>query len=98
MTRPARACIDLSALKHNFKLTRQAAPGCRVMAIIKANAYGHGLLPVAQALEDADAFGVVTLEEAIALREAGFDRRILLLEGAFDSAIGIGVSINNRRH
>ena len=71
MTRPARACIDLSALKHNFKLTRQAAPGSRVMAIIKANAYGHGLLPVAQALEDADAFGVVTLEEAIALREAG---------------------------
>ena len=92
MTRPARACIDLSALKHNFKLTRQAAPGCRVMAIIKANAYGHGLLPVAQALEDADAFGVVTLEEAIALREAGFDRRILLLEGAFDSAEAMLIS------
>ena len=48
MTRPARACIDLTALKHNLNHARLAAPGCRVMAIIKANAYGHGLLPVAQ--------------------------------------------------
>jgi alanine racemase len=62
------------------------------MAIIKANAYGHGLLPVAQALADADAFGVATLEEAIALREAGSERRIVLLEGAFeaDEAMLIG--------
>ena len=83
MTRPARACIDLSALGHNFTRARQAAPDSRVMAIIKANAYGHGLLPVARTLADADAFGVAMLEEAIALREAGVDRRIVLLEGAF---------------
>ena len=85
MTRPARACIDLTALKHNFNRVKQAAPGSRVMAIIKANAYGHGLLDVARSLADADAFGVAMLEEAIALREAGFDRRIVLLEGAFDA-------------
>ena len=53
------------------------------MAIIKANAYGHGLVRVAQALPAADAFGVACLDEAISLREAGFDRRIVLLEGLF---------------
>ena len=92
MTRPARACIDLKALKHNFIRARQAAAGSRVMAIIKANAYGHGLLPAAQALGDADAFGVAMLEEAIALREAGFDRRIVLLEGAFDAGEAMLIS------
>jgi alanine racemase len=55
------------------------------MAVIKANAYGHGLVPVAQALAAADAFGVVGLEEAIRLREAGIDRRIVLLEGLFSA-------------
>jgi alanine racemase len=53
------------------------------MAIIKANAYGHGLVRMAQALPAADAFGVACLDEAISLREAGFDRRIVLLEGLF---------------
>jgi alanine racemase len=95
MTRPARACIDLTALGHNLTRARQAAPASRVMAIIKANAYGHGLLPVARTLADADAFGVAMLEEAIALREAGFDRRIVLLEGAFDA--GEAILINGYR-
>ncbi|MEN8106383.1 MAG: alanine racemase [Pseudomonadota bacterium] len=92
MTRPARACIHLSALQHNFKRVKQAAPDSKVMAIIKADAYGHGLLPVAQSLSAADAFGVASIEEAITLREAGFDRRIVLLEGAFaaDELILIG--------
>lgn len=83
MTRPARARIDLQALRHNFSRVRQAAPDSRVMAIIKANAYGHGTVEVARALPDAAAFGVACMEEAIALREAGFDRRIVLLEGLF---------------
>ncbi|MGB5260459.1 MAG: alanine racemase [Gammaproteobacteria bacterium] len=83
MTRPARACINLHALRHNFQRVRQAAVGSRIMAIIKANAYGHGVLPVAQSLPAADAFGVASPEEGIALREAGFDRRIVLLEGLF---------------
>jgi alanine racemase len=83
MTRPVRACIDLPALRHNFERVRQCAPRSRVMAIVKAHAYGHGLLGVARALPDADAFGVVSMDEAIALREAGFDRRIVLLEGLY---------------
>lgn len=83
MTRPARACINLPALQHNFQRVRQAAPHSRIMAIIKANAYGHGLVRAAQAMSDADAFGVASPEEGVALRETGFDRRIVLLEGIF---------------
>jgi alanine racemase len=83
MTRPARARINLQALQHNFSRVQQAAPHSKIMAIIKANAYGHGLVRVAQALPDADAFGVACVDEAISLREAGFDRRIVLLEGLF---------------
>lgn len=83
MTRPARACINLPALQHNFQRVRQSAPHSRIMAIIKANAYGHGLVRAAQAMSDADAFGVASPEEGVALRETGFDRRIVLLEGVF---------------
>lgn len=81
--RPAQARIDLQALQHNFRRVRALAPDSKVMAIIKANAYGHGLVQVAQALSGADAFGVVCIEEAISLREAGIGRRIVLLEGLF---------------
>jgi alanine racemase len=83
MTHPARAWINLQALQHNYSLAQQTAPDSQVMAIIKANAYGHGLVSIAQALPDAAAFGVACLDEAITLREAGFDRRIVLLEGLF---------------
>jgi alanine racemase len=86
MTRPARALIDLQALRHNFSRVRQAAPDSRTIAIIKANAYGHGTVEIARNLSDATAFGVACTEEAITLREAGFDRRILLLEGLFSAA------------
>jgi alanine racemase len=83
MTRPARACINLPALQHNFNRVNQSAPASQVMAIIKANAYGHGLTRIARSLPRADAFGVACVSEAITLREAGFDRRIVLLEGPF---------------
>lgn len=83
MTRPARACIDLRALQYNFQTVQKVAPQSRIIAIIKANAYGHGLLRIAQSLHEAEAFGVVTLDEGIALREAGIDSRIVLLEGLF---------------
>jgi len=83
MTRPARVRFDLQALRHNFERVRQAAPHSRTLAIVKANAYGHGTLEVARALPDASAFGVACMEEAITLREAGFDRCIVLLEGLF---------------
>lgn len=81
MTRATRAVIDLPALRHNFSIAQQRAPGSHNLAIIKANGYGHGIVPVARALNEADAFGVACLEEAIVLREAGISLPIVLLEG-----------------
>ena len=86
MTRLIRARIDSAALRANLQTIRARAPGCRVMAVVKANAYGHGLVPTALALADADAFAVARLEEAVALRDAGLKRRIVLLEGVLDVA------------
>ena len=85
MTRATRAVVKLSALQHNLQVARNAAPHSRQMAIIKANAYGHGLLPAARALHSADAFGVATVDEAVSLREGGVPQPIVLLEG-FSSA------------
>ena len=65
---------------------REHAPGCRVLAVIKANAYGHGIVTAARALAGADAFAVARLPEAVALREAGIDARLVLLEGVQDAA------------
>jgi alanine racemase len=81
----ARAVVDTAALRHNLLSVREAAPGSRVMAVIKANAYGHGLVEVARALADADAFAVARLDEAVALRDAGLAHRIVLLEGVLRS-------------
>jgi len=78
-----RAVIDLDALKHNLGVVRQHAPQSKVMAVVKANAYGHGLVPTARALSGADAFGVARLPEAMALRAAGLAHPIVLLEGVF---------------
>ena len=83
MTRPARVTIDLDALRHNLSRVRQYAPNSKIMAIVKADAYGHGLARVAGALAHADGFGVACLEEARQLREAGIGKRILLLEGPY---------------
>ncbi len=76
--------IDTGALRHNLEVIRRLAPSSRVMAVIKANAYGHGLVAAARALESADAFGVARLGEALTLREAGIKTRIVLLEGVMD--------------
>ena len=84
MSRETRAAISVSALRHNLTVARRMAAGARVMAVIKANGYGHGLLRVAYALRQADAFAVTSLEEAIPLREAGFAHPILLLEGPYE--------------
>ncbi len=86
MTRAARAIIDLGALQHNLRKVRAAAPGRRVMAVIKANGYGHGIVTVAHALSEADAYAVACLDEAMSLREAGITRPIVLLEGFFSAA------------
>lgn len=83
--RPARALIDLSALRHNYQLAREIA-GARALAVIKADAYGHGAVRVAQALEtEADGFAVACIEEALELRQAGIGAPILLLEGFFEA-------------
>lgn len=84
MPRPIAAIIDLSALVHNLEVARAHAPHAKLFAVIKANAYGHGLLRAAQALRAADGFAVVEFDAAVRLREAGFAQRILLLEGFFD--------------
>lgn len=76
--------MDLGALRHNLNVVRQWAPHSRVMAVIKANAYGHGLVVVARALESADAFAVARVDEGLILRAAGIRTRTVLLEGVFD--------------
>jgi len=84
MSRPLRAEISLSALQHNLQQARNAAPSSKVIAVIKANGYGHGMQMVAHALNTADAFAVASIEEAINLRESGVHQPIILLEGFFD--------------
>ncbi|WP_440054284.1 alanine racemase [Pseudoalteromonas sp. T1lg65] len=81
--RLACAEIDLSALQHNLQRTKEIAPHSKVMAVLKANAYGHGLVKIAQHLGDADAFAVARLDEALALRMGGITKPIVLLEGIF---------------
>ncbi|MFO1409769.1 MAG: alanine racemase [Steroidobacteraceae bacterium] len=80
-----RACIDTQALRSNLSLLRTRAPRSRIMAVVKANAYGHGLVPVALALGHADAFAVARIEEAVALRSAGVKQPIVLLEGVINA-------------
>lgn len=82
MSRPIQARIDLSALEHNLQVVRCHAKA-RVMAVIKANAYGHGLMQAADALRAAEGFALLDMADAIRLREAGFRQTLLLLEGAF---------------
>jgi len=83
VSRLIRAIIDTSALRGNLEIVRRRTPGSKVMAVVKANAYGHGLVPTALALADADAFAVARLEEGLALRAAGVTQPIVLLEGVF---------------
>jgi len=81
--RPIIASISQSALRHNLAVVSRHAPQAKIMAVVKANGYGHGLLNVAQGLQAADGFAVLGINEAVALREAGYQQTILLLEGVF---------------
>lgn len=83
--RPIQATIHLSALAHNLNIAKTKAPKAKVMAVIKANGYGHGLLNAALGLKEADGFAVLSLDEALTLRSAGYQQTILLLEGAFSA-------------
>ena len=84
MPRPITATINLAALAHNLGVARAHAPHAKVLAVIKANAYGHGLLRAAGALRAADGFAVLDFDAALQLRAAGYAQRIVLLEGFFD--------------
>lgn len=85
MTRLVVAAIRASALQQNLAVARQAAPDCSVMAVIKANAYGHGLLETARILESADALAVARLHEAIRLRDGGVQAPLVCLSGFADA-------------
>lgn len=82
MTPRVEAFINLDALTHNFSVIRKMLdPTVTIMAMVKANAYGHGLIEVANTLRDADAFGVATLPEAMRLRKAGINQAIFVMCG-----------------
>jgi alanine racemase len=89
MPRPIQARIDLAAIRHNYGVAKAHAArsggAARAWAVVKADAYGHGLMRAARALDGvADGFALLDVEAAVALRDAGFRQPILLLEGFFD--------------
>ncbi len=84
MPRPIQATIHTKALRHNLLRVRQSAPDARVWAVVKANAYGHGLARVFEGLRGADGFALLDLDEAATLRGLGWRGPILLLEGVFE--------------
>lgn len=87
MSRPTRALVSLDNLRHNAALAASLAPHASLMAVVKADGYGHGAARVAAALVDhASAFAVASLEEATRLRESGITHPILLLEGFFSAS------------
>ena len=86
MSRPARALLDANALRHNLERVRYYAPQSKILVIVKANAYGHGIVWAARALRKADAFGVASIEEGVELRTSGVTQPICLLEGFFEAS------------
>ena len=83
MARPIQARIDLSAMESNLQVARRAT-SARILSVIKADGYGHGLLHAAQAFSAADGYALLDIQDAVRLREAGFRQPILLLEGFFN--------------
>ena len=79
--RALRIVVDLGAIQHNFNVARRCSHGQKIFAVVKADAYGHGAVVVANALEGADAFAVVTVNEAVELREGSINKPILVLQG-----------------
>src|SRR5688500_8169267 len=86
MSRPTSATIHVDALRQNLARIRALAPASRVMAVVKADGYGHGIERVARALGGADAFGVAALSDAERLRAAGLSQPIVLLSGFNEAA------------
>jgi len=95
VNRHSRAIIDLEAIRNNYRLLKEIAGGNRLIAVVKADAYGHGAVEVAKALDRADAFAVAAVGEALALRQAGIEQKILVL-GGFIRAQELQTCIDNR--
>lgn len=103
MARMTRALISTDALRHNLSQVRRLAPDSQVMAVVKANAYGHGMRIAADALADADSFAVATVEEAQRLASLGVAKPIVLLEGVttreeLDYCVGAGHELVIHHH
>jgi alanine racemase len=86
MARPLFAQINLAALRSNVRRVRELAPGVQMLAVVKADAYGHGLARVLPALDDTDGLALLELDAALALRDNHYTRRVLMLEGFFAEA------------
>ena len=86
MPRPLIATIHLAAMQHNLSVARSRAPSSKTWAVVKANAYGHGLARGMRAFADADGLALIETEGAVSLREMGWKKPVLLLEGFFDVA------------
>jgi alanine racemase len=86
MPRPLVATIHLAALRHNLSVARSHTPRAKTWAVVKANAYGHGLARAMHAFDDADGLALIEVDAAVRLREAGWTKPILLLEGFFEPA------------
>ncbi|MEQ1592137.1 MAG: alanine racemase [Thiobacillaceae bacterium] len=84
--RPIKAIISIDAIAHNLRVARQHAGAAKLLSVVKANAYGHGLSRAVRALSATDGLAVLTLEEAANLRSMGVSKPILLLEGVFDAS------------
>jgi len=99
MSRVTRAVINLTALKHNLNIVKQAAPVQKLMLVVKANAYGHGIARVAKALaevlEKEHAFAVASIDEAIMLRSVGISHSIVVLEG-FNSSSDLPLLVEHK--
>ncbi|WP_339723313.1 alanine racemase [uncultured Paraglaciecola sp.] len=87
MYRPAKIIIDLAAIQANYRLAQSLAPDSKTIAVVKADAYGHGAVEVAKALQSqVEMFAVSCIDEALILRENGLRQAVLLLEGCFDKS------------
>ena len=84
MPRPLAALIDITALRHNLAVAKSHSPNSKILAVIKANAYGHGLASGLRAFSAADGLGLVEMDGAVRLREMGWKKTLVLLEGFFD--------------
>ncbi len=84
MSRQVTAKVSQQALLHNVSVVRNLAKNAKILAMVKANAYGHGLVQVAKALTTVDALGVASIEEALQIRQAGIKTDIVLMEGIFN--------------